>query len=147
MKVKIKRLDKEAIIPEYQTPGASGFDFHAARKVVLKPGETKLIPTGFAFEVPEGYELQIRPRSCMSYKSKLRIANSPGTIDSDYLEEVFIIMENTNEFSPFDDGIFTIDVGQRIAQGVICPIQQVEFEETEELSTTERAGGFGSTGE
>lgn len=82
MKVKIKKLNKLAQIPQYQTKGASGFDLHSIEEIGINPNTTVLIPTGLAFEIPKGYELQIRPRSGISLKTKLRIANSPGTVDS-----------------------------------------------------------------
>lgn len=179
MKVKIKKLHEDSIIPKYQSKGASGFDLHALEDVELQAGETKLIRTGLAFEIPEGHELQIRPRSGLSLKTKLRVANAPGTCDSDFRGEVCIIMENTENFltsimknfktkferliepgeymiKPFMFlvqnlvNIFNnpcqIKKGDRIAQGVICPIVQAEFVE-EELTDTERgAGAFGHTG-
>ena len=140
MKVKIKKLREKAVIPKYQTNGASGFDLCNTCTVDIDPQETVLLQTGLSFERPEGYEMQIRPRSGLSFKTKLRVCNSPGTIDADYRGEVCIIMENTGEYTE------TIKCGDRIAQGVICPIVQVEFDETE-LNETERgSGGLGSTG-
>jgi len=138
--IAVKRLSAQAVLPQYQSSGASGFDFHASENVTLEPGETKLVPTGLAFEVPRGQELQVRPRSGLSLKTKLRIPNSPGTVDADYRGEVKIIMENTGDAAHF------IQVGDRIAQGVICPVIQVQLEEVQELSNTARGeGGFGST--
>lgn len=138
--IAVKRLSAQAIIPQYQSSGASGFDFHASENVSLEPGETKLVPTGLAFEIPIGQELQVRPRSGLSFKTKLRIPNSPGTVDADYRGEVKIIMENTGDTTHF------IQVGDRVAQGVICPVIQVQLEEVQELSDTARGeGGFGST--
>jgi dUTP pyrophosphatase len=138
--IAVKRLSAQAVLPQYQSFGASGFDFHASENVTLEPGETKLVPTGLAFEVPRGQELQVRPRSGLSLKTKLRIPNSPGTVDADYRGEVKIIMENTGDTAHF------IQVGDRIAQGVICPVIQVQLEEVQELSNTARGeGGFGST--
>ena len=138
--IAVKRLSAQAVLPQYQSSGASGFDFHASENVTLEPGETKLVPTGLAFEVPRGQELQVRPRSGLSLKTKLRIPNSPGTVDADYRGEVKIIMENTGDAAHF------IQVGDRIAQGVICPVIQVQLGEVQELSNTARGeGGFGST--
>lgn len=140
MKVKIKKLDPHAVIPKYQTKGSAGFDFHALHTTVIAKKATVLLHTGLAFAVPEGYELQVIPRSGISLKTKLRIANSPGCVDSDYRNEVCVIVENTGDES------FTVNAGERIAQGKIVPIVQAEFEEVEELDETERKGGFGSTG-
>ena len=143
LKIKIKKLSEDAIIPKYQTSGSSGFDLHALEDIIIKTGETKLIKTGLAFEIPEGFELQVRPRSGLSLKSKLRICNAPGTVDSDFRNEVCIIMEDTGYHL---EGEYHIKKGDRIAQGVICPIFQAEFEEVEHLNNTNRQGGFGSTG-
>lgn len=105
------------------------------------PGETVLVGTGLSFEIPLGFELQVRPRSGMSLKTKLRVSNSPGTIDSDYRGEVKIIIDNIGH-SPY-----TVEIGDRIAQGVIAQAFQTVFEEVTELTDTERgAGGFGSSG-
>lgn len=140
MKVKIMKLSKLAQIPQYQTKGAAGFDLHSIEEIEIKPKQTVLIPTGLSFKIPDGYEMQIRPRSGLSLKTGLRVVNSPGTLDSDYTGEAKIIMQNTGEETQF------IKFGDRIAQGVICPIIQVEFDETETLEETERGSkGFGST--
>lgn len=149
MKIKIKRLHPDAIIPTYGTEGASGFDLYAVEDVPLYPGQTNTIGTGLAFEVEPGYELQIRPRSGLSLKTALRVANSPGTVDSDYRGEVKIIMQNTKPFNYYtaEEDLIVIKKGERIAQGVICPVIKVEFDVTDELQETERGeGGFGSTG-
>lgn len=141
MKLGIKRLSESAIIPKYQSKQASGFDLHSVDNYVLKPGETHLISTGLAFDIPEGYEIQIRPRSGLSAKTGLRVANAPGTVDSDYTGEVKIIMANTGNL------IEIIDKGDRIAQAVLAPVVQAEIVEVDELKSTERAeSGFGSTG-
>jgi dUTP pyrophosphatase len=143
MKVQIKKLSPDAVIPEYKTSGASGFDLVALEDIEILPGETKMIKTGLAFSVPEGFELQVRPRSGTSLKTPLRVANSPGTVDSDYRGECCVIMTNTSKM------LITqcIKKGDRVAQGVICPVVRAEFEVVEDLSETVRgAGGFGSTG-
>lgn len=146
MKIKIKKLNQDATIPMYATSGSAGFDFHSIEDVNIYPGQTIAIKTGLSFEIPTGYELQVRPRSGLSLKTNLRISNSPGTIDSDYRGEVCIIVDNI-DFSSETKASYEIKKGDRIAQGVICPIQQVEFEEVEELDRTERGeSGFGSTG-
>lgn len=139
--LKIKKLNDEAVIPEYQTKGAAGFDFHSTDSVVLYPNDTALVSTGLAFAVPEGFELQVRPRSGLSAKTGLRVANAPGTVDSDYRGEVKIIITNTG-FVPQH-----IKKGDRIAQGVLCPVYQAVFDVIDDLDETERgSGAFGSTG-
>lgn len=142
MNIKIKKLVEDAIIPKYQTVGSAGFDFHTVEDVTVFPKETKLVSTGLAFEIPEGYELQVRPRSGMSLKTKIRISNSPATIDSDYRGVVSIIVDNISSHGSLP---YEIKKGDRIAQGVICKVNQAVFVE-DELSETERGeGGFGST--
>lgn len=142
----IKKLLDDAVIPEYATDGSAGFDFHAIIRsngysINIFPGRTELIQTGLAMEIPLGYELQIRPRSGLSLNTKLRIANSPGTIDSDYRNEIGIIVENIGT-TPI-----TISHHDRIAQGVLCKVPQATFVVVGELSDTIRGqGGFGSTG-
>ena len=143
VRVKIKKLHQDAVIPQYQTKGAAGFDFHAIEDMEISPRQTVLVKTGLSMEIPEGYELQVRPRSGMSLKTKIRVANAPGTVDSDYRGEICIIMENIGMLASFP---YQIKKGDRIAQGVICPVYQAAFIE-EELSETERGeGGFGSSG-
>jgi dUTP pyrophosphatase len=143
MKVKIKKLNERATVPKYQSKGAAGFDLHALDTVSVRPNTTSLIRTGLGFEIPRGYELQIRPRSGLSAKTPLRVANSPGTVDSDYRGEVQIIIHNSST-NPINS--ITINEGDRIAQGVLVPVIQAEFEEVSELSDTERGNGaFGST--
>jgi dUTP pyrophosphatase len=139
--VKYKRLSEDAIVPSYQTDGAAGFDFHSTIEGVVMPGQTVLVNTGLSFEVPDGHELQVRPRSGLSAKTGMRVTNSPGTIDSDYRGEVLIIMQNTGTIP------FNIAKGDRIAQGVLVPVSRAVFKEAETLSKTERGQeGFGHTG-
>jgi len=142
MTVKCRKVHSDAKIPRYATLGSSGFDFYTIEDVVLHKGQTVVLRTGLAFEIPMGFEMQIRPRSGISCKTKIRIANSPGSIDSDFRDEVGIIVERIDD----SDFPVTIEKGTRIAQGVIGAVFKVEFEEAEELNTTEREGGFGSTG-
>lgn len=151
MKVKIKKLHPDAVVPKYAKPGDSGFDFVALEDTMIGPGETKLVKTGIAVEIPEGFELQVRPRSGTSLKTPLRVANAPGTVDSGYRGECCVILTNTavGEYDSNNHHTNTqfIKKGDRIAQGVICPVIRAEFEEVEELSDSERGtGGFGSTG-
>lgn len=143
MKIYIKKLHKDAIIPAYQTKGSSGFDFHAIEDTMIHPSETKLLPTGLQISFPLGTELQIRPRSGLSLKTGLRIPNSPSTIDSDFLKEIGIILHNTAKTEIF------IRKGDRIAQGVLCPVLRGEIIESEEVYgiKSNRIGGFGSTGD
>jgi dUTP pyrophosphatase len=141
MVLKVKKLQDNAVIPQYQTKEAAGFDLHAIEDVVIKPGERKLIGTGLAFEIEFGYEVQIRPRSGLAFKHGITVLNTPGTIDSDYRGEIKVLLINHGRES------FEIKKGERIAQAVIAPVVQAEISEVEELGDTERgAGGFGSTG-
>lgn len=132
-------------LPSYETGGAAGMDLRAAvpadAPLTLKPGERTLVPTGFVFEVPAGYEAQIRPRSGLAIKNGITCLNSPGTVDSDYRGEVKVILANLGQ----DD--FVIERSMRIAQMVIAPVTQVMVSEVTETSETVRGtGGFGSTG-
>ncbi|MBM7044369.1 MULTISPECIES: dUTP diphosphatase [Rhizobium] len=132
-------------LPAYETKGAAGMDLRAAVEdgmtLLLAPGKRALVPTGFIFEIPEGFEAQIRPRSGLAFKHGITCLNSPGTIDSDYRGEVHALLINLGE-EPFE-----ITRGMRIAQMVIAPVTQVRVAEIAEISETARgAGGFGSTG-
>lgn len=140
IRIKVKKTDENVQVPKYAHKGDSGFDLAANESATIAPGETKLIPTGLSFEIPEGYEMQVRPRSGMSAKSKFRVANSPGTVDSNFRGEVKIIAENTGHRPIF------IEKGDRIAQGVICPIYEAVFIEEELEDTTRGVKGFGSSG-
>lgn len=142
--VKVKLLPNfSGNLPAYESEWASGFDVRAqvAEDLVLKPGERSLIPTGLAFEIPKGFELQARPRSGLAIKQGVSLVNTPGTIDADYRGEVKIIVINLGQ-EPV-----TIKAGDRIAQLVLCPIYHAEFELVENLGETSRGeGGFGHTG-
>lgn len=143
MKIKITKLHKDAILPEYRTAGAAGADFHACldEPVTLQPMERRMIPTGVAMEIPEGYEVQIRARSGMSIKHGITMINGVGTIDSDYRGEFGVLLINLSQ-EPF-----TIEPGMRIAQMVVAKYERVEWQEVDELDETERGGGgYGSTG-
>ena len=142
-KILIKKLSKTAIIPKYETQGASGVDISANIKedLTLAKNESTLVPTGIAVSIPQGFEIQIRPRSGLAAKKGISVLNTPGTIDADYRGEIKVILINHGN-EPF-----VIRNGDRIAQMVVCPIVQAKFEEVDELSDTERgSGGFGSTG-
>ena len=143
VKLLIKKLDKNIILPEYKTHGSSGMDLmaHVEGTVKIFPGEKKIIPTGVWVAIPENYEIQIRPRSGLAAKNGISILNTPGTVDSDYRGEIKVILVN------FGKNIFEIKKNDRIAQMVVCPIIKAELEEVENLPETVRGeGGFGSTG-
>ena len=130
-------------LPHYASRGAAGMDLSAAVRtpLTLRSGERALIPTGFAIELPFGFEAQIRPRSGLALRQGLALVNAPGTIDADYRGEIGVIAINLGE-EPI-----VIQRGQRIAQMVIAPVIQAEIVEVDALSSTERGdGGFGHTG-
>lgn len=144
MKLKIKKTHKDAFPLKYATIGSAGFDLSSVEEVVIFSGETKLVRTGWSFEIPEGYELEVRPRSGLSLNSKIRLSNSPGTIDSDYRGEVKFIIDLL--MTKFPES-YTITKGQRLGQALLKKVEQAEIEEVTELSSTERAEkGFGSSG-
>ena len=143
--IKFKRLAhaSDLALPSYATEGAVGIDIAAAidRPKCLQPGTIMAIPTGFAIELPAGYEAQIRPRSGLALKHGVTIANAPGTIDSDYRGEITVILLNNGKRA------FTITRGMRIAQMVLAAVTIITPIEVDDLDETERAaGGFGSTG-
>lgn len=140
--VKVKRLEgNNTPLPEYKTQGSAGFDLSSSVEEIVQAGERKLIGTGLSFEIPEGYELQIRPRSGLAIKNGISIVNTPGTIDSDYRGEVKIILINHSTET------FVIKKGDRIAQAILSPVVHAELMETDSLTDTARsAGGFGHTG-
>ena len=130
-------------LPSYATPLSAGMDLRAAmeQSITLAPLERALVPTGLFVELPEGYEMQIRPRSGLAAKHGITVLNSPGTIDADYRGEIKVILVNLSN-TPFE-----IVPGERIAQAVVAQHAQVEWVEAEQLESTDRgAGGFGSTG-
>ncbi|AEI95518.1 dUTP diphosphatase [Roseobacter litoralis] len=131
-------------LPAYETSGAAGADIRANipdGPIILAPGARALVPTGLCMAIPQGYEVQIRPRSGLALKHGITLVNSPGTIDSDYRGAVGVIMQNLG------DAAFEITHGMRIAQMVVAPVVQASFALSESLSETDRgSGGFGSTG-
>jgi dUTP pyrophosphatase len=140
MQLKLKKLLKDATLPEYKTTGAVAMDLVATSEQIDVKNGNFIYGTGIAIEVPAGYEAQVRPRSSIREKDIILI-NSPGTIDQDYRGEVMVT------FKPLRPGARKYDVGERIAQLVIVPIVRVDIEVVEELSKTDRGtGGFGSTG-
>ena len=139
----IKRLSKNVPLPKYETDGSSGLDLSANIdiKIEIKPGETKLIPTGLFVGIPKNFEIQIRPRSGLAAKNQISVLNTPGTIDADYRGELKVILINLS------DKIFVVEKGLRIAQMVVCPVVRAKLKEVETLNDTKRgSGGFGSTG-
>ena len=143
VKILIKKLSKNAMIPKYESSGASGLDISALTEenILIKPKEKAIIPTGLACSIPKNYEIQIRPRSGLAAKNNLTVLNSPGTIDSDYRGELKIILINLGNDN------FEVKNGMRIAQMVVCPVEIAEIEEVKSLEGTDRGkGGFGSTG-
>jgi len=143
--LKLSHFDEELALPRYETTLAAGADIRAClgkgESMTIRPGERVLVPTGLAMEIPAGFEVQVRPRSGLSFKTGLMVVNSPGTIDADYRGEVKIILGNLGTKDE------VIAHGDRVAQIVLAPVTQATFEITSEISETERgAGGFGSTG-
>jgi len=144
--IKFIRLSEEfnnIPLPSYSTSGSAGMDIRAAIKkpVILKPMEVEMITTNLSVEIPEGFEIQVRPRSGLAAKHGIGILNSPGTIDSDYRGEVKIILIN------FSKEEFIIQPGERIAQLILSKVYKARLEETEELNYSKRGeGGFGHTG-
>ena len=142
VKIKIVNTSKNQI-PEYATSGSSGLDLRAnlPEPVVLKPLERQMIPTGLFLEIPEGYEVQVRPRSGLALKYGITCLNSPGTVDSDYRGELKVILINLSGEA------FTIQHGERIAQMIIQPVVKAELKLVNVLNESKRGtGGFGHTG-
>ena len=132
-------------LPAYETAGSAGMDVRAAvpagEPMVLAPGERAMVPTGLCVAIPQGYEIQVRPRSGLAAKHGLTCLNTPGTIDSDYRGEIKVILINLGQDA------FTIQRGERIAQLVLAPVTRLAWQAVDSLDETERgAGGFGSTG-
>ncbi|NEO56500.1 MAG: dUTP diphosphatase [Okeania sp. SIO3B5] len=141
MKLKVKKLDKLAIVPYYAHPQDAGLDLFSIDELTINPGESQLIHTGIAIELPSGTEAQIRPRSGLALKHKITVLNTPGTIDETYRGEIGIILINHGKNS------FQVTQGMKIAQMVIASVLSVNVETVDELSTTKRdISGFGSTG-
>lgn len=141
--VRIKRLPhgEGLALPAYATPGSAGMDVLAAEDVTLAPGGRHAVASGFSVAIPEGYEIQVRPRSGLALKHGISVPNTPGTIDSDYRGELKVILINHGR-DPF-----VIARGDRVAQLVLAPVTRALWDEVAELDDTVRgAGGFGSTG-
>jgi dUTP pyrophosphatase len=143
IKIEVRRLaNGDGLpLPSYASAGAAGLDVVAAEDLILGPGGRHAVATGFAIAIPEGFEVQVRPRSGLALKHGITCLNTPGTIDSDYRGEVKVILANLGS-EPFE-----IRRGERIAQLVPAPVQRAAFVEVDALDSTERgSGGFGSTG-
>ncbi|WQX26909.1 dUTP diphosphatase [Helicobacter pylori] len=141
MKIKIQKIHPNALIPKYQTEGSSGFDLHAVEEMMIKPHSVGLVKIGICLSLEVGYELQVRTRSGLALNHQVMVLNSPGTVDNDYRGEIKVILANLS------DKDFKVQVGDRIAQGVVQKTYKAEFIECERLDETSRgSGGFGSTG-
>jgi len=140
MKIKIKKLYEDVIIPKKMTDGSAAFDLHIPMSIIVPPRTPMVIYMGFAVEIEPGYCMKILPRSSLALKKSITVLNAPGLIDEDYRDPVGVILYNHS------DKMVAFDKGDRVAQGRIEKNIEVEFEEVEELSETDRKGGFGSTG-
>ena len=162
VEVFIEVCRKDAILPKYANAGDAGMDVYAAEDIIIKPGDTVIVPTGLKLAIPEGYEIQVRPRSGLSFKTPIRIPNSPGTIDSGYRDELGIIVNNSSDIgtpdncnNPFtldekgnNKGAYIIRKGDRIAQIVLQVVPKMVLTVVDSVKSigTDRGGGFGSTG-
>ena len=140
IRIAFKKLHKDAVLPKYGTEGSAGFDFHVVEPGKLWPCERVLVRTGLAVQVPEDFELQLRPRSGLALKKGITLTNTPATIDSDYRGEIGIILENRGH------EVFEWETGDRLAQGVISPIVRAVLYEGELEESARGVGGYGSTG-
>jgi dUTP pyrophosphatase len=160
VKVHIELCGEGATFPKYARPGDAGMDVYAAEELLLRPGETGLVRTGLKFAIPEGYEIQVRPRSGISLHTPLRLANAPGTIDSGFRGEFCVILTNTSQSATADNAVLSADQkgnlqgsyricrGDRVAQIVLAEVPAIEFERVASVDAigVDRNGGFGSTG-
>ena len=156
--VHIEKLNPEIELPYYANLGDAGMDILAAQATTICPNETVVVSTGLKVAIPDGYEIQVRPRSGLSLKTPLRISNSPGTIDAGYRDEIGIIITNTSIENGFRvltvadkgniQGTYRINKGDRIAQLVLQKVPQIVWEVVEDVKSIgiDRNGGFGSTG-
>ncbi|NQZ46167.1 MAG: dUTP diphosphatase [Erythrobacter sp.] len=143
IKVEVKRLahGEGLALPAYATSGSAGMDVVSAEDVTIAPGARHAVATGLSVAIPQGYEIQVRPRSGLAFKHGITVPNTPGTIDSDYRGELKVLLINHGS----ED--FAIARGDRVAQLVLAPVVQAAWSEVDELDATQRgAGGFGSTG-
>jgi len=137
-------VNTDAILPSYNYPSDSGFDLHSIEEIVIEPYGRALVPTGLKFDIPDGTEIQVRPKSGLSLKMGLTVLNTPGTIDSGYNGEIKVIVFNTTNIE------VKIEKGMKVAQAVLCPVingKWVNLEEVKSIENKERgSNGFGSTG-
>jgi len=141
MKIEFFKRHEQAVLPVYGSKEAAGADISSIEATIIPPGEHRLIDTGLDCRLPQGYEIQVRPRSGLAGKKQVTVLNTPGTVDPDYTGPLKVILINHGK------EIFSVEVGDRIAQIVIAPITQAVFSFTNETRDTERgAAGFGSTG-
>lgn len=141
VKLKVRKINDKAIIPEYAHKGDAGMDLFSVEDVIIEAGESALIHTGIQIELPEETEAQVRPRSGLALKHSITVLNTPGTIDEGYRGEIAVILINHGK------NAFMVETGMKIAQMVIKPVLRVSIEETNSLSSSDRGeGGFGSTG-
>lgn len=139
--LRVKKLTDDALLPHYAHPGDAGMDLFANSDHVIQPGDSTMVKTGIAIELPANAEAQVRPRSGLAYKKQITVLNTPGTIDEGYRGEIGVILINHGKHE------FIVEKGAKIAQMVIKPVYQADVVEVEELSDTARGeGGFGSTG-
>lgn len=140
MKIKVKKLNEDAQIPKYQSKGAACFDLHSTDTGVVQEKTANVFGTGLSFEIPENHVMLVFSRSGHGFKHGVRLLNCVGVIDSDYRGEVKVGLQSDKDF-------MFVNKGDRIAQAMVLPVQQVVFDETEELEETDRgSNGFGSTG-
>ena len=166
MNINVKKTREDAILPTYAHPTDAGMDLFAAEDVIIEPGQTVKVPTGIAFEIPAGFEMQIRPRSGITTKTKLRV--QLGTVDAPYRGEISVIVDNITTFNDVYDpyyltldgkgapvgdwgscefGTYLIRKGDKIAQAIVSPVIHAKLTQVDELGETDRgANGFGSTG-
>jgi len=137
-------VNTDAILPSYNYPSDSGFDLHSIEEIVIEPYGRALVPTGLRFDIPDGTEIQVRPKSGLALKMGLTVLNTPGTIDSGYNGEIKVIVFNTTNIE------VKIEKGMKVAQAVLCPVingKWVNLEEVKSIENKERgSNGFGSTG-
>lgn len=143
VEVAVEICDARASLPVYARAGDAGMDISSIEDVLIKPGQTKVVRTGLKAAIPEGYEIQVRPRSGLSLKSPLRLANAPGTIDAGYRDEIGIIVHNISPAETYE-----IKKGDRIAQLVLQKVPEIRWVQVEDVQTIgqDRGGGFGSSG-
>ena len=139
----VEKCRDSAVLPQYAHPDDAGMDIYAAETVEIAPGATALVPTGLKMAIPDGFELQVRPRSGLSLKTPLRVPNAPGTVDAGYRNEISVIVWNSSNTEPI-----TVNRGDRIAQFVLARVPMAAFTETDNVASigVDRGGGFGSSG-